>query len=97
MKKIIIIVILAIVFVAGNRSVLAAQIKINEIMPSNSNSLYDENFNLLKSGIQGFARINNLLDYINRNSGDLNTDSNGDNSLTNNYDPANRLHKIQRL
>lgn len=53
-----------------------------EILITGQVNLYDENFNLLKSGIQGFARINNLLDYINRNSDGLDPNGEGDNSLT---------------
>jgi len=38
-----------------------------EILPNGQVNIYDENFNLKKSGTQGYTTVNNLYDKINRN------------------------------
>lgn len=53
-----------------------------EILSSGQVNLYDENYNLLKAGIQGFARINNLLKNLNTNYSDYEGSGDGEYTLT---------------
>lgn len=64
------------------RELADGSIEYIEIFPNGTVNIYDGDMNLIKSGLQGFYRVNLLYNLIDRSLDDLSSASSGQNTLT---------------